>query len=78
MTDIYPAGEAVIQGVNSELLVQQIHHSAVDYVDGDETNGIGRISQFLKPGDVLVTLGAGSVWKMGDAIRSKLLERENK
>lgn len=72
--DIYPAGEAVIQGVNARLLVQQMHHPNVDYLgDGGDKN-IEGLGQFLRQGDVLVTLGAGNVWKTGDAVRTYLDE----
>ncbi|MER3446415.1 MAG: UDP-N-acetylmuramate--L-alanine ligase [Candidatus Dadabacteria bacterium] len=68
--DIYPAGETPIDGVNSERLVEFLRtrgHGNVFYVkDQDEaTHGVLKI---LRPGDLVLTLGAGDVWRIGEGI----------
>ncbi|MCC7404390.1 MAG: UDP-N-acetylmuramate--L-alanine ligase [Bdellovibrionales bacterium] len=70
VTDIYPAGEPVIQGIESPLLVEQMHHPSAKFISGETPEGLRQIQSQLQPQDVLVSLGAGSVWKMGDAIRA--------
>ncbi|WP_437816745.1 UDP-N-acetylmuramate--L-alanine ligase [Sorangium sp. So ce1078] len=63
VTDIYPAGEAPIPGVTAERLVQSIrehgHHDArfvADKADLPEA-----LEQIVRPGDVVIALGAGDV-----------------
>ena len=65
--DIFPAGEAPIENVHARDLVEGVHecgHKSAEYVE--HRNGVNeRLSHLLKPGDVLMTLGAGDVWKLG-------------
>ena len=69
VTDIYPAGERPIPGVTGEALAAAIAgqgHPEVIY-EPDMEN-IPRILQRLAmAGDVVLTLGAGSIWKVGEA-----------
>ena len=64
MTDIYPAGEAPIDGITSENLLKEIKHQKATHLpkNADFKN---LILAELKPGDVFVTLGAGDGWKVG-------------
>ncbi len=67
LTEIYPASEKPIPGVSGQSLAQgirQISHTDVDFFQSlDEL--CGALPGMLKPGDVLLTLGAGSVTKIG-------------
>jgi UDP-N-acetylmuramate--alanine ligase len=67
VTDIYPAGEKPIQGVNAEEMAEGIKaygHSDVLFIDNlDDVPAY--LMERLKPGDILITLGAGNVWKVG-------------
>jgi UDP-N-acetylmuramate--alanine ligase len=63
VTDVFPAREAPIPGISGEIVVSALRkagHSGVRYVPE-----IGDLSEALldelKAGDVLVTLGAGSI-----------------
>ncbi len=66
--DIYPAGESPIQGVSAKALVDRIRQagrSQVEYLPaGDDL--LQRLAETVQPGDLLLTLGAGSVWKVGE------------
>lgn len=69
VTEIYPAGEDPIEGVNGELVAQAIKsfgHKKVVFI-----KELMDIPDYLKevaqPGDTLLTLGAGDVWKVGEA-----------
>ena len=65
--DIYAAGEELIPGVTSQMLVEKIResgHAGVHWVNGDsDLNSL--LQDELREGDVLLTLGAGDVWKIG-------------
>ncbi len=66
--DIYPAGEPPIKGISAKALVdrmRQAGHSKAEYLPaGDDL--LKRLSETVQPGDLLLTLGAGSVWKVGE------------
>ena len=64
---IYAASEKKIKGVTSKNLCEEIKahgHKEVIYADGFKA-ALSHLEQALQPGDVLLTLGAGDVWKVG-------------
>ncbi|TFE30883.1 UDP-N-acetylmuramate--L-alanine ligase [Cohnella luojiensis] len=78
ITDIYsPAGEQKIEGVNSRKLVELISqnsNSNVTYVPTKEEVRdllVGRVA----PGDLVLTMGAGDIWKTADELARILRER---
>ena len=71
---IYPAGEDPIPGVNVQGLYEGIKghgHKDVTLVL-DKSAILDRLLPRLKPGDMVFTLGAGDVWKTGEALIKKL------
>jgi UDP-N-acetylmuramate--alanine ligase len=77
LTDIYPAGEAPIPGVNSETLARGIAdhgHHAVQYI-GDKTVLGSEIARIAQPGDVVIALGAGDINKILPAISAEITAR---
>ena len=74
LLDVYPAGEKPIDGINSATLVEKIKKSgrnnALYIKDRDEA--IRQIISRMRKGDVLLTLGAGDVWKSGDELLRRL------
>jgi UDP-N-acetylmuramate--alanine ligase len=76
LLDIYGASEASIEGVNSQALVEKIRsygHRAAHYVSGMD-EGVAAITAAAEPGDLVITLGAGSVSQAADKILDKLRE----
>lgn len=71
VTDIYPAGEAAIPGINSEKLVKEMKHDGAKYFVRDTTSA-DHIKGLLKDGDVFITLGAGDGWKLGLEVLNKI------
>lgn len=74
LMDIYPAGERPIEGISSEVLAKRIRDKGFEnltYIP-DKKEMIERIVSDLKNGDVIITLGAGDVYKMGEEILNKL------
>jgi len=65
---IYPAGEQPIEGVSSRLIydaVKEAGHKEVHLIaEGEDALAI--LADVLRPGDLLLTLGAGNVWKTGE------------
>lgn len=64
VTDIYAAGEAAIDGVDSARLALEMKHKNCQYIVKDTTTA-RELHRILKPGDVFLTLGAGDGWKIG-------------
>jgi len=62
---IYPAGEKPIAGVSSKIIGRGL--KGKHWVLW-ETGDMRRLAQELKSGDLLLTLGAGDVWKVGEHI----------
>ncbi len=72
LVPIYAASEMPIPGVDSEQLCQSIHthgHKDVSFAP-DFTQALSMATHKLKPNDLVLTLGAGDVWTLGE----KLLE----
>ncbi len=72
--DIYAASEKPIEGVTAETLVdrmRQFGHRGADYA-GSNDAGVETIVQGVEPGDMILTLGAGSVSQLGEKILEKL------
>ena len=67
LTEIYPASEKPIPGVSGQSLAQgirQVSNTDVTYYQSfDEI--LAALPGVLRPGDVLLTLGAGSVTTIG-------------
>ncbi|MBX9658042.1 MAG: UDP-N-acetylmuramate--L-alanine ligase [Nitrospiraceae bacterium] len=74
MTDIYAAGEAPIPGVSGAALADRIKaagHQSVTFVEKKETLP-DQVLPHLQPGDLVVTLGAGDIWKAGTGLLARL------
>ena len=78
LAEIYAAGENPIPEVSAERLAGAIaseSHVAVHYLP-DERAVVADVPALLREGDVLITLGAGSIWQWGDAVMERVrLER---
>ncbi len=68
LTEIYPASEAPIPGVNGMSLAQGIKQVSDTEVQFCEDFDVleEKLKGVLKPGDLLLTLGAGSIWRVGE------------
>ncbi len=78
LTDIYPAGEQPIEGITAERLSQEIlRHGQKDVTWIANREQIPEyLTGIVKEGDMVITLGAGSIWQQGEALL-KLLEGRN-
>ena len=78
VTDIYSAGELPIEGVDAHQIaegVREFGHKEVEYIGNNQVSD--RISRLVKPGDAVMTLGAGDVWKLGRNLLSTLSRNKN-
>ena len=78
VTDIYAASETPIEGVNAEVLTGRIKswgHKNAEYVGAVE-NGPEVLRANVREGDLVITLGAGSVHRAGDQLLA-LLRKDN-
>jgi UDP-N-acetylmuramate--alanine ligase len=78
LTGIYPASEDPIPGVSVQGLYEGIKgygHKDVTLVP-EKTEVLERLLPRLNPGDMVLTLGAGDIWKIGEALVRRLLQRE--
>jgi len=70
LTEIYPAGEEPIEGVTSEVLYYALRrrgHLDLSYVP-DSRALVGAVQPLLRPGDLVMVLGAGSVHEVGESL----------
>jgi UDP-N-acetylmuramate--alanine ligase len=70
LTEIYAAGEDPIPGTNGEALYQAIKrkgHIDVEFVSDKNQIVPGLIGK-LEPGDIALTLGAGDIYRVGEAL----------
>ena len=77
VTDVYPAREEPIQGVTGELIVnaaKQFGHKDANYIP-DKKNVSAYLSSIVQPGDIVITMGAGDIWKYGEEF---LIQLESK
>ena len=67
---VYAAGEKKIEGVESDLMCEEIRaHGHRKVICKKSIKGaVSHLKNILKPGDILLTLGAGDVWKVGEEI----------
>jgi len=68
VTDVYPAREQPIPGVTGEMVAKaakEFGHRDVHYVE--DKNAVAEFLEgIVKSGDMLITLGAGDVYKIGE------------
>jgi UDP-N-acetylmuramate--alanine ligase len=74
LMDIYAASEAPIEGIDSETLLKKIRNVGSVKADhiSDRKELVRTVVSELKSGDVVLTLGAGNVYKIGEEILNSL------
>jgi UDP-N-acetylmuramate--alanine ligase len=76
LLDIYAASETPIEGVSAPALMDRVRafgHRSVHYA-GTMDRAIDAVLAEAREGDLILTLGAGSVWQAGDALLARLRE----
>ncbi len=74
VTDIYPAREKPIPGVTGELIARRAReagHKNVHYVP-DKEDVVPFVKKLIQSGDMVITMGAGDIWKTGERLAEEL------
>lgn len=77
-TDIYPAREKPIEGVTGEMIAnitKKYGHKNVIYVP-DKKDVPKKLMELKKKDDIIVTMGAGDIWKYGEKFVELLKEEK--
>ncbi len=78
LTDVYGAREEPIEDITGGRLAEraeQFGHRAVQYVP-DKTDLPGHLQEMTEPGDVVLMLGAGDIWRYSRTFVDLLTENE--
>lgn len=74
ITDIYAAGEQPIEGIDSRVLLNKIRGYSPDkeviYLTKESI--AGHMQKIIRPGDLVITLGAGDIVRVSDALAEEL------
>lgn len=74
ITDIYPSRETPIAGVTGKLvadLAEQYGHRSVHYI-ADKKELPEKLAEITQENDVVITMGAGDIWRYGEAFLEHL------
>jgi len=74
LTDIYPAGEDRIEGVEAKALYEGIRdygHKDVTYI-ADKKEIVNHLLRIITPGDLVITMGAGDIWQVSEELVKQL------
>jgi len=77
LTDIYAAGESPIPGVTLDVLARAVRQSVSDLHVVPKLDDLpSAIARLARPGDLVITLGAGSIGRVSGEIVTALAEAE--
>jgi UDP-N-acetylmuramate--alanine ligase len=70
VTAIYPSREDPIEGVDSNLVIEAAKRSGHRHVTFCEqwANAGKELAEHVGPGDVILTLGAGDIYRLGEML----------
>ncbi len=69
--DVYAAGEVPIAGVSPELIAERINNLGVPARVDDLANAEAYFAATAVPGDLVITLGAGDVWRVAAGLGAR-------
>jgi len=73
VTEVYAAREAPVPGVSGEQVALAAEHAGIRTIfEPDRSALTERVASELRPGDVVLTLGAGDITRLGPALRERL------
>jgi UDP-N-acetylmuramate--alanine ligase len=63
--DIYAAGEKPLEGISADLIIKSLKKNKCE---AEGFKNLQSLLGFLSSGDIVLTLGAGDVWKKGEEL----------
>ncbi len=73
VTDVYPAREAPIAGISGEMVAAVAREAGGDVVyQADRSALAAALADLVRPGDLVLTLGAGDITRLGAELRRLL------
>ena len=70
LTDVYAAGEAPIEGISGLTILDEVKKQTgqnVEYIE-DKCDIAGWLHENVQPGDLVITMGAGDIYKAGERL----------
>jgi UDP-N-acetylmuramate--alanine ligase len=74
ITDVYPSREKPIEGVTGKIIADaatQFGHRNVNYVK-EKKELTEKLREIVKPGDIVITMGAGDIYRYGEEFSQSL------
>jgi UDP-N-acetylmuramate--alanine ligase len=80
MTEIYPASEDPIPGVDAQSLFEEIGKRGMRdrYFVANKDDIARELMTIVRPGDMVITLGAGDIYRAGEQLLELLRRRDEK
>ena len=74
INDIYSANESPISGISGETIFREIektNHRQIKYLPSKD-NILSYLYEIIQPGDIIITIGAGDIWTVGQELAKQL------
>jgi UDP-N-acetylmuramate--alanine ligase len=74
INDIYSANESPISGISGETIFKEIkksNHRQIKYLPSKD-NILSYLYEIVRPGDIIITMGAGDIWTVGQELAKQL------
>jgi UDP-N-acetylmuramate--alanine ligase len=74
INDIYSANESPISGISGETIFREIkktNHRQIKYLPSKD-NILSYLYEIIQPGDIIITMGAGDIWTVGQELAKQL------
>ena len=78
INDIYSANESPISGISGETIFREIkktNHKQIKYLPSKD-NILSYLSEIVQSGDIIITMGAGDIWTVGQELAKQLKKTE--
>jgi len=80
LTEIYPAGEDRIEGVEAKALFEGIReygHRDVTLI-ANKNEIVDHLLKVIAPGDLVITMGAGDIWQVSEELVERLDKKDDR
>ena len=74
VTDIYPAREEPLKGITAKIIVdeaEKLGHGHIEFI-ANQNNIPTRLKDISQPNDMIITMGAGNIWRQCEGIYEAL------